>query len=374
MKKTIPAWALLLLASAAMPALAQPGPAAVAVDSAELRNIAPSQWSPGRVVSRRDIRIAAELEGALEFVAEPGSIIKKGGRLAQLDATRWHLQLRSAESRIRQLQARLTYLDTQLERLRKLSETNSTSRAALDEQQAEREAMAEDLQAARIERDRIAYELAKADIRAPFDALVVSRERQTGEYVRSGEQLLRALDMSQLEVEADIPIVSLPLLQSGDVITLRSDAISQPDTDSLPGQGLLQGRVRQSVPVTNDNSRRVKLMVSLPQQSGWIVGMPVQVAVPVAPSQQRVAVPRDALVLREGSAFVFRVSDDATAERLAVQTASGDGAWIGVNGGILAGDKVIVRGAERLQPGQKVKVLPEIAGREATDTESQSTL
>lgn len=162
------------------PTLAQNGTVAVTVDRAETRQMAPSQWSAGQVVSRRDIRISSELDGALEFVAEPGSLVKKGERLAQLDGTHWRLQLRNSESRIAQLQARLTYLDAQLQRLSKLAESNSTSRAALEEQQAEREAMAQDLLAAQIERDRRAYELGKTTIDAPFDTLVVSRELQAG--------------------------------------------------------------------------------------------------------------------------------------------------------------------------------------------------
>ena len=374
MKNLLRICSLALIAAAALPAGAQPGPAAVAVERAELREMAPSQWSAGKVVSRRDIRVAAELEGALEFVAEPGSRIKKGERLAELDATRWRLQLRSAESRIRQLQARLTYLDAQLQRLRKLSESNSTSRAALEEQQAEREAMAEDLQAARIERDRSAYELSKASIVAPFDALVVSRERQAGEYVSTGAELLRALDMSQLEVEADVPLVALPLLQPGDPITLRSDAVAQVEAQLQSGQGLLEGHVRQFVPVASDNSRRVKLLVALPAQSGWIAGMPVQVAVPVARAEAAISVPRDALVLRDGSAYVFRVGEDGTAERLPVQAGSGNGSWLAVSGDVAAGDRVIVRGAQRLQPGQQVKVLNEVAGWPSGEPADQPTL
>ena len=374
MKQLLRACSLTLATCAVLPASAQPGPAAVAVERAELREMAPSQWSAGKVVSRRDIRVAAELEGALEFVAEPGSLIRKGERLAQLDATRWSLQLRSAESRIRQLQARLTYLDAQLQRLRKLSESNSTSRAALEEQQAERQAMAEDLQAAQIERDRSAYELSKTTIKAPFDALVVSRERQAGEYVSTGTELLRALDMSQLEVQADVPLVALPLLQSGDAITLRSDAVSQVETQLQSGRGLLEGRIRQFVPVASDNSRRVKLMVALPAQSGWIAGMPVQVAVPVARAEAAVAIPRDALVLRDGATYVFRVGEDGTAERLSVETGSGDGSWLAVGGDVAAGDRVIVRGAQRLQPGQKVKVLNEVAGAPGGEPVDQTTL
>ncbi|WP_444929470.1 efflux RND transporter periplasmic adaptor subunit [Microbulbifer sp. SSSA002] len=361
MKRRIACIALSL--AGAVPVLAQNNAVAVLVDRAEIREIAPSQWSAGKVVSRRDIRVSSELDGLLEFVAEPGSFVRKGEPLSKLDTTHWRLQLRNSESRIAHLRARLTYMDAQLKRLSALAESNSTSRAALEEQQAEREAMAQDLLAAEIERDRRAYELSKTTIDAPFDALVVSRELQAGEYVRTGSELLRALDISQLEVEADIPIRALPLIQVGDMIALRSDVASALE-DGGVREVVFTGRVRQFVPVASDNSRRVKLMVELPQgPSGhrdWIVGMPVQVSVPISAASEATAVPRDALVLRNGDTFVYRVGEENKAERLSVRIGSGDGEWVSVISDLRGGDRVVVRGAERLQPGQEVKVLSEV--------------
>ena len=343
---------------------AQPQSSGVAVSTsrAQLRDLSPSQWVAGRVVSRRDIRISSQLNGLLEFVAEPGSRVKQGQRLAQLEATHWELEVRDSESRVKQLQARLTYMDAQLQRLQSLADRNSTSRAALEEQQAEREALAQELAAARVDLDRSNFELGKASINAPFDTLVVSRELQAGEYVRSGDELLRALDMGQLEVEADIPLAALPLMGGGDIVTLRSD-LSFNRSERESAAAMIQGQVRKLVPVADSTSRRVKVLVDLPQDlaQGWIAGLPVQLAVPLQAAEKTIAVPRDALILRDGNAYVFRVSDEGEAERLAITTGSGDGDWIAVQGALNDGDQVVVRGAERLQPGQQVKVLREIA-------------
>lgn len=338
---------------------------AVSTSRAQLRDLAPNQWAAGKVVSRRDIRVSSQLNGLLEYVAEPGTRVKQGERLAELEATHWELQLRDAQSQVKQLQARLTYMDAQLQRLQTLAERNSTSRAALEEQQANREALAQQLVAAKTARDRSRFELSKTRINAPFDTLVVSRQLQAGEYVRTGDELLRALDMGQLEVEADIPLAALAFLQQGDTLALRSD-LSGNRAQRESTTAVIQGRVRQLVPVVDVGSRRVKLLLSLPQQvaAGWIAGLPVQVAVPLQAAEETVAIPRDALILRGGSAFVFRVNDEGKAERLAVTTGRGDGDWIAIRGDVHHGDQVIVRGAERLQAGQTVKILREIAVEE----------
>jgi multidrug efflux pump subunit AcrA (membrane-fusion protein) len=72
-----------------------------------------------------------------------------------------------------------------------------------------------------------------------------------------------------------------------------------------------------------------------------------------------VSVPRDAVILRQAASYVFRVADDGTAERVQVQVGSGQGAVVAVTGALQAGDRVVVRGGERLQPGQAVTVSTE---------------
>ena len=60
------------------------------------------------------------------------------------------------------------------------------------------------------------------------------------------------------------------------------------------------------------------------------------------------------LVLLREETYVFRVKDDNTAERLLVKTGAAAGALVAVAGGILSGDRVVIRGGERLRPGQAV--------------------
>ncbi|MBP7417136.1 MAG: hypothetical protein KA911_00935, partial [Xanthomonadales bacterium] len=82
----------------------------------------------------------------------------------------------------------------------------------------------------------------------------------------------------------------------------------------------------------------------------------LQVGVPAGSAQAAVAVPRDALVLRGSETFVFRVGADRKAERVAVETGRSSGTLVEVLGGIAIGDTLVVRGAERLAPGQAVAI------------------
>jgi multidrug efflux pump subunit AcrA (membrane-fusion protein) len=78
---------------------------------------------------------------------------------------------------------------------------------------------------------------------------------------------------------------------------------------------------------------------------------------------EAVAVPRDALVERGGQVFVYKVTDEGTAEQITAVILSTVGLWVGIAEGVEPGDRVIVRGAERLAPDQPVEVIPPTEGR-----------
>ena len=83
-------------------------------------------------------------------------------------------------------------------------------------------------------------------------------------------------------------------------------------------------------------------------------GHAVRVSVPVSRPKMVVAVPRDALVIRQKNVSVFRINQDNIAEFVAVKTGLSEGESIEVIGDIKPGEQVVIRGNERLRPGQKV--------------------
>jgi len=66
-------------------------------------------------------------------------------------------------------------------------------------------------------------------------------------------------------------------------------------------------------------------------------------------------VPRDALIVREKETFILTVDENDEAKKVNVLVGLGVGEWVSVNGNINAGEEVIIRGAERLRTGEKIR-------------------
>lgn len=338
----------LLAALLAAPAVAQdakgPPPAPVVVATAESRMLAPVTWYPGTVISRNQARIAAEVEGRLEWVADVGAGIEEGEVVARLDDALLRQSLAEGEAAVARERARLTYLDAQVKRLQKLVEQKTATRSRLDEAVAERDVARSELRAARARVALTGERLERTRIKAPFGGIVTERVRQSGEWAKSGEAVVRIVDAGALEVQIWIPITALAFVREGSELTLEAN----------PSKSM--GKVRTIVPVGDNRSRLYELRLRIDGLS-WPVGQDVRVAIPTAAARAVVAIPRDALVLRRDGAAVYRVDDDNLAERVAVNPGIAQGDLIEVDG-VAPGDRVVIRGGERLRPGQPVAVLP----------------
>jgi multidrug efflux pump subunit AcrA (membrane-fusion protein) len=102
--------------------------------------------------------------------------------------------------------------------------------------------------------------------------------------------------------------------------------------------------------------------IEIPNSKGTIkAGMLGRATLAVGNPHKAILIPKDALVLSGAGKSVY-VINDQTAHLVQVKTGPAHGFLIEVKGNLKAGQKVAVRGNERLRPGQRVKVVSGIKG------------
>ncbi len=338
---------LIVLASASV-ALAQQPPAApaptVGVVTAKSVRMAPKMALPGTVMARNDSHLASEVTGRVAWVAEVGTVLKAGDVVARIDPTNARLQLSADRANVAKLAAQLRYDRSQAERMQTLYKQNAIAKATRDQAASSRDQDAAALAQAQAVLGQSSYVADHGEIRAPFPGRVAQRLINAGEYATPGKEIVRLVDTGNIEVSAQAPIDSVRFLQEGMQVTAVIE--DKPVATS----------VRAIVPVGDIASRTIEVRLTLPSGAA-LVGDAAKVLIPSAQPRQVVAVPRDALVLREDNTYVFKVDKKEQAQRVAVETGAEDGAMVEVRGQVAAGDRVIVRGAERLETGQKVRAV-----------------
>jgi len=317
-----------------------PAPAVV-VAEAEMLQLAPSVDVPGTVISRFDSRLASELAAKLVWIAEVGTVVKEGDTVARLEDFTFKLLEMEAQARVEREQARVKFLRSENDRLDKLAEVNLSAKSQLDQVVSELAVAESDETMARVQLGLAQISMHITEIRAPFDGLVTERLRNIGERLNVSDEVIRIVNPNALEVVARAPLNTVNFISDGAILRLHNDYRED------------DGSVRTIVPFGNPQSHMFEVRLNVDPEV-WTVGESVRLSMPTANAKEVLAVPRDALVLRREGASVFRINDDMTAEQINVITGLGDGSHIEVMGELRAGDRVVTRGAERLNSGDTV--------------------
>lgn len=282
-------------------------------------------------------------------MAEVGQFIAKGEAVAQIDDKRLQLQKRESESKVKAARTRIGFLSKESKRLQQMAKKQHTSQTVLEKTISDYDVSLADLEAAEARLALIEDNIGKTRILAPFNGYVTERHKMSGEHVKVAEEVVHLVGVENIEIEASAPLMYVRYVEKGAALVVKNR-----DQKTI-------ARISSLVSIGTSQSRQFIMRLTINQkndQQDWIPGMAVRVSVPTQKKVSRLVVPRDAMVIRRDGIYVFRVGDDNTVERLQVTTGAAAEGKIAITGEIKDGDKVVIRGNERLRPGQEVKDAP----------------
>ena len=346
MKKSISLLGFLAMLGIQSMAVAQQGPppANVRVAMASVEALAPETIVPGTVVSRNDAKLAAEVEGRLLEVADVGTFASRGDEVAKIEDTTIKLRRDELLAEVERAEARLKYLESEEGRYVRLAESNLTAATKLEETRSDRDVSRSELRVAKSRLAQVEDQLDRTSIKAPFGGIVVERLMMPGERVDVGRNVVRMVDQQHLEVIARAPLEYYSYVRAGQQLKLRTGPVNT------------SGTVRTVVAVGSENTHQFELRLDI-ESNRFPVGQTLRVSIPTSDAREALVVPRDALVLRPEGITLFVVGEDKKAQQLTVTTGIDAGDRIEVMGELKDGDTVIVRGNERLRPGQSVSIM-----------------
>jgi membrane fusion protein (multidrug efflux system) len=305
---------------------------------------------PGSVQAVSQATVRAKLSAEVRRVlVREGDRVTAGQTLAEFDTAQLQAQLAERNATFESAKAQLATTERTRQANAQLVKQNFISQNAFDTADSAYQAQLAAVAAARAQLEQTQLLLADAVVRAPISGTVAKRNVQPGEKVGFDAPLLSIVDLSELEVQAQVPV--------SDVARLRKGMLAQVEIEGLPGRGFA-GRLERINPSTEPGTRTINIYVSLPNEEALLrAGMFARVFVVTADAEVP-ALPIAAVRTENGTAFVWAVRDGKLERRLIdVGRRDERAQLVEVSGGISADDQVLATKFDNLKDGLAVKVI-----------------
>ena len=261
----------------------------------------------GEIRAREESPLSFRVGGQiLERFVDAGDRVKRGDVLAKLDARDVQAQAEAAQAQASAADAELTRATAERQRLAALVQDQLVSRSAFDAQQAAWAAAAGQARAARanlvVARNQAAY----AQLRAPRDGVVATRNAEAGQTVSAGQVVYTLAGDAGREVAIALPESRIADFHPGQPVLV--------ELWSSPGERL-PGRIREIAAAADPQARTFATRVALETSAigSVALGQSARVYVPGArPNAATLRLPLSALQRDKSGGTAVWVVDPAT--------------------------------------------------------------
>ena len=313
----------------------------------------------GNVAAWQEAIIGSESNGLrlLEVRVNVGDSVRAGQVLAVFSADSVNADLAQSRAALQEAEANAAEAVANAARARTLQ-----SSGALSAQQISQYFTAEQTANARIASARAALatqqlRLKYTQVVAPDAGVISTRSATVGAVIGAGTELFRMIRQGRLEWRAEVTATELMNIKTGTSAQVKA-----------ANGSILTGKVRMIAPTVDPQTRSALVYVDLPAASGkdapFKAGMYASGQFELGTSEA-MTVPQQAIAVRDGFNYVFRLNADQRVSQLKVKTGRRLGERIEVLDGLKAGTPVVVNGAGFLNDGDLVRNVPAAAATAA---------
>ena len=303
----------------------------------------------GNVAAWQEAVIGSESNGLRlqEVRVNVGDVVKKGEVLAVFDAATVKADLAQAQASVQEAEANAAAASADAKRARTLKNSG-----ALSEQQitqyltTERSARAR-VAAAKATATQQSLRLKYAEVLAPDSGIISARNATVGAVGGVGMEMFRMIRQGRLEWRAEVTAAELPRVKPGAKAEIRTAS-----------GGSVRGTVRMVAPTVDAQSRVALVYVDLPPmmkadaplKAGMFASGQFELG-----QSSALTVPQQAVAVRDGFPYVFRLNQDSRVSQVKVSTGRRIGDRVEVVTGLGPDALVVVTGAGFLNDGDLVR-------------------
>ena len=321
----------------------------------------------GNVAAWQEAIIGAESNGLrlTDVRVNVGDMVKAGQVLATFSAETVQADVAQVRASLLEAQAHAAEAAANADRARSLQATGALSQQQIQQFTTAEQTAKARVQAAQATLNAQQLRLKHTQVLAPDSGVISARTATVGAVVGAGTELFRMVRKGRLEWRAEVTSTELRRIAPGAKVsvTAASGAVAE-------------GTVRMIAPTVDPQTRNALVYVDLPQNADFRAGMFARGEFALGASDA-LTVPQEALVVRDGFAYVFVVGGDQRVQMRKVQTGRRVADRVEVLSGLDANAAVAVRGAGFLNDGDLVRVVttpPASGTSQAPDLEQKMAL
>ncbi len=335
----------------------------VSLTIAERKNYTPNIQATGTVRPVEDVIISPLVAGPVikrssKFI--PGSFVKKGELLLQINPADYRNALELQRGNLKQQQ---TNLNIEMGR-QEVAEQDlaligldslSNNQRNLVLRQPQLNAVKATIQSAQANVDQAALNLNRTSIRAPFDAHILSQNVTVGSQVAPGDDLGRLVGTEYYWVEVTIPVSKLRWLTFPDENKQGSSVILR-NKSSWSEDATREGFLDKQIGALEGQTRLARVLVKVPDplnsktdadKPDLMIGSFVEVNIEGKPVANVVRLNRD-FIRPNNTAWVMK---DGKLEIRQLQIELTDSEYAYVNKGLEDGDKIVISNLSTVAEG-----------------------
>jgi RND family efflux transporter MFP subunit len=288
-----------------------------------------------------------------EVFVNVGDFVKKDQLLATFDNQTVMADVALAKAGLAEALASSADARSNAERARTLQSTGALSTQQINQFLTTELAAAAHVDSARATLQQQELRLKNTRVLAPDSGVISARSATVGAVVGAGTELFRLIRQGRLEWRAEVTSSELARIKIGTAVTIAA-----------PWGASVEGKVRMVGPTVDVQTRNALVYVdikpatrSAPDPAGGSLkaGMYARGEF-VLGSTNALTVPQEAVVVRDGFSYLFKVGTDNKVVQQRVQTGRRTGNLVEITQGIAAGTTVALTGAGFLNDGDTVRV------------------
>jgi len=322
--------------------------------------VVPGQSQVGRVVTasgplaaKRDqpIGIAGQGGRVTRVFVDAGSWVGAGQVLASVDTSVQAQQSAQQAAQIAAAKANAELAQSEYDRAQALVGRGFISKTDLETKKAARDSAAAQVRVAEAQLGQTRAQIAQLYVRAPTAGLILSRSVEVGQIVSPGSGALfhEALG-GEMEMQAQLSQQDLQFVHVGMPVTVTPIGSPQSFT----------GSVWQVAPVIDAQSRLGQVRISIPYspaiRPGGFADAKISAGTTTAP-----LLPQSAVLSDDQGNFVYVIDVDNKVQRRGIQIGTVSDAGVTIASGLTGQERVVLSAGPFLNPGQKVKPVPQAA-------------